>query len=308
MVLRDKCGQLGQYCRPAKLTLVRVRKRRLIKDNEFAAEIGLAVLRSCVERLLLPNSDVSTACKTMAGRPDQSESILPLTMLGAVAKIRGTSIVGPIDLTIDGTGMTVVMGPNGSGKTTLLRLMHGLQRVSVGSVSWAKDDETARKRQAYVFQTPIMMRRYVVDNIAFPLVVHGMKKHEAKARAIECAKRFGLGHVLHRPAPVLSGGEKQKLALARAMIRQPEILFLDEPCANLDGRATREIEALLLEAQAQGTRIVMATHDMGQARRLASDVVFLLEGKLHEMAPAAAFFKAAETKEARAFLKGDIVG
>jgi len=233
--------------------------------------------------------------------------ILPLTLRGAIAKVRGKRIAGPIDLTISPDGFTIVMGPNGSGKTTLLRLMHGLQRVSVGAVKWNVPDAVARQHQAYVFQTPIMMRRYVIDNIAYPLTLRGMKKGEARRHAAEWAKRFGLGHTLDRAAPVLSGGEKQKLALARALIREPEILFLDEPCANLDGRATREIETILRDAQSGGTRIVMATHDIGQARRLATEVVFMYDGKVHETSPAEGFFTAPKTQKAQTFLNGDIV-
>lgn len=239
--------------------------------------------------------------------PVSPTSILPLTMRGVVAKVRGVRIVGPVDLTIDVGGLTVVIGPNGSGKTTLLRLMHGLQRVSAGAAYWNVPDDVARQHQAYVFQTPIMMRRYVVDSIAYPLILRGMARRAARLRAADWAVRFGLGHALDRAAPVLSGGEKQKLALARALIRRPEVLFLDEPSANLDGSATREIETILQDAQADGTRIVMATHDMGQARRLASDVVFMVGGLVHEIAAAAEFFDAPKTQKARAFVNGDIV-
>ena len=235
------------------------------------------------------------------------ESILPLRLEGVVARIRGKTLIGPIDLTIGHQGLTIVMGPNGSGKTTLLRLMHGLQRVSKGRVSWSLPEAAVRARQAYVFQTPIMMRRSVVDCIAYPLILHGVAKPEARARAADWARRIGLGHILNQPAPVLSGGEKQKLALARALIRRPDILFLDEPCANLDGSAMRDIESILMQARQAGTRIVMATHDMGQARRLASDVLFMYGGKVHEAAPAAAFFNKPQTMEAQAFIKGDIV-
>ncbi|MFV2091653.1 MAG: ATP-binding cassette domain-containing protein [Hyphomicrobiales bacterium] len=234
-------------------------------------------------------------------------SILPLNLRGATAKIRGKIIVGPVDLLIGTQGLTIVMGPNGSGKTTLLRMMHGLQRVSDGAVEWSMSDAVVRERQAYVFQTPIMMRRRVLDSIAFPLTLHGINKNTARARAQNWAERVGLGDALQRPAQVLSVGEKQKLSLARALIRKPEILFLDEPCANLDGRATREIETILRDAQAAGTRIVMATHDMGQARRLASDVVFMYGGLVHETALAAVFFNQPQTPEATAFINGDIV-
>jgi len=233
--------------------------------------------------------------------------ILPLTLKGAVARRRGKVLVGPVDLHLEAEGFTIVMGPNGAGKTSLLRLMHGLQRVVQGEVRWALPEAQARARQAYVFQTPIMMRRHVVDSIAYPLRLRGVGRKLARRRAGEWAERVGLGHALDRPAPVLSGGEKQKLSLARALITDPDILFLDEPCANLDGRATREIETLLTEAQAAGTRIVMATHHMGQARRLADDVVFLYAGKVHETGPATSFFKAPRSREASAFIKGDIV-
>ena len=237
----------------------------------------------------------------------ETRPILPLKLKGAVARRRGKVLIGPVDLELAETGFTIVMGPNGAGKTTLLRLMHGLQRVAAGEVRWAVPDRAARARQAYVFQTPIMMRRTVVDSIAYPLRLRGVARGEARVRAARWAERIGLGAALERPAPVLSGGERQKLSLARALITAPDILFLDEPCANLDGRATREIETLLSAAQAEGTRIVMATHHMGQACRLASDVVFLYGGKVHESGPAEAFFKAPKTPEAAAFIKGDIV-
>jgi len=247
--------------------------------------------------------DAGTTAGTTVG-----PSILPLRMQGAVAKVRGKVLIGPVDLTIGMRGFTIVMGPNGAGKTTLLRLMHGLQRLSGGTLDWNQPQAVVRDRQAYVFQAPIMMRRSVLDCIAYPLTLHGMKKAQARAQAAELAGALGLGDLLNRPAKVLSGGEKQKLSLARALIRTPEILFLDEPCANLDGRATREIETILLRAQAGGTRIVMSTHNMGQARRLARDVVFMYGGKVHERAEAGDFFETApETVEARAFVNGDIV-
>jgi len=201
----------------------------------------------------------------------------------------------------------MVIGPNGAGKTTLLRLMHGLQRCSGGEINWEVPQAQARQHQAYVFQSPIMMRRRVVDSIAFPLLLRGVSKAEARERALSCAGRFGLGELLQSWAPMLSGGEKQKLSLARALITKPEILFLDEPCANLDGSATREIEAILQLAQKEGTRIVMSSHDMGQVRRLADDVIFMLDGKVHERADAGSFFAAPSTSEARAFINGDIV-
>jgi len=233
--------------------------------------------------------------------------ILPLTMSGAVVKRRGQTLLGPVDLDISAQGFTIVMGPNGAGKTKLLRALHGIERLAAGKVTWQVPVGDTQDRQAFVFQAPIMLRRSVRDNLAYPLRLRGVAKSEAFARAADWAQRVGLGDALDRSAPRLSGGEKQKLALARALIGEPDILFLDEPCANLDGRATREIEAILKDAQAGGTRIVMATHDMGQARRLAEDIVFLMHGQVIERGPAQAFFAGPQTPQARALLQGDIV-
>jgi tungstate transport system ATP-binding protein len=226
---------------------------------------------------------------------------------GALVKRRGKAILGPIDLELPSTGFTIVLGPNGAGKTTLLKVLHGVDRLSGGAMTWSVTDAQARERQAYVFQSPIMLRRSVRQNLAYPLQLLGEDKATIAAKVIDWAQRIGLEDALDRPAPRLSGGERQKLALGRALIRNPQVLFLDEPCANLDGRSTREIEALLKAAQQAGTRIIMTTHDLGQARRLATDLVFLLRGTLHEQAEASAFFTAPRTAEAKAFLEGDIV-
>ncbi|MDP2738659.1 MAG: ATP-binding cassette domain-containing protein [Pseudorhodobacter sp.] len=223
----------------------------------------------------------------------------------------GLLILGPLTLTLAPTGLTVIMGPNGCGKTSLLRALHGLERLSGGAVHWPGGTDGPRARQnpkqALVFQTPILMRRSVVDNIAYPLRLDGVARLEARARAEAMAAEVGLGGAMTRPVQVLSGGERQKMALARALIRAPEVLLLDEPCANLDGRSTRDIEAVLTRTRASGTRIILATHDIGQARRLADDVVFLHHGRLIEAALRDAFFDAPQSPEATAYLKGDLL-
>ncbi len=225
----------------------------------------------------------------------------------AVIRRRGTQILGPIDMTLGEAGFSIVIGPNGAGKTSLLKVLHGVERLSSGTVTWSVPDEDARQSQAYVFQKPIMLRRSVRQNLAFPLHLLKVPKAEIAERVQDWSGRIGLHAALDRPATRLSGGEQQKLALARALIRNPQVLFLDEPCANLDGRSTREIETLLLASYHAGTRIIMTTHDLGQARRLASDVVFLLNGHVREQASAQAFFAAQQSDEARAFLNGDII-
>lgn len=233
--------------------------------------------------------------------------ILPLELHGAIVSRRGKRIVGPINHKIEPTGFSIVIGPNGSGKTTFLRMMHGLERLSGGHKNWNINEQDARAHQAYVFQSPVMMRRSVLDNVAYPLIVHGLSKKEARLKARAWIERFGLSDAAERQANRLSGGECQKIALARALIRAPQILFLDEPCANLDGRATREIEQILMETYKSGTRIIMATHDMGQARRLARDIFFIYRGVIHEHSDADVFFQRPDTPEARTFIQGGIV-
>lgn len=235
-----------------------------------------------------------------------SQVMIP-TLTDAVVRKRSKTIIGPVDLALPRDGFTILLGPNGSGKTTLLRLLHGVERLSAGQLTWATSEALARARQAYVFQSPTILRRTVAQNLAYPLQLVKTPKAEIAAQVADWAARIGLDGALERYAPRLSGGEKQKLALARALIRKPEVLFLDEPSANLDGRATREIEALLIATHQQGTRIVMATHDLGQARRLASDVLFMLRGRIHERGQAPEIFNAPETPQLRAFLDGDIV-
>lgn len=234
-------------------------------------------------------------------------SILPLEVRDVVLKRRGRRILGPVSLTLEGEGFTIVMGPNGSGKTSLLRAMHGLERLSGGSIRWSAPIEETRARQAFVFQSPILLRRSVVDNIAYPLVLDGVARKAARAMAAGLGEEVGLGGLLDQSALDLSGGERQKLALARALIRKPEVLFLDEPCANLDPRSMREIEAILQATRAAGTRIVMSTHDAGQARRLASDILFLHDGRIVESGPRDDFFSTPRTPEARAHINGDLL-
>lgn len=235
-------------------------------------------------------------------------ALFPLSVTGAHVRRKGKTLVGPVDLSLDDPrGITVVIGPNGSGKTSLLRLLHGILRLNDGQVRWACDDGEAHHQQAFVFQSPILLRRTVLDNIAYPLRLQGSSKSDARTAAQTAGAAVGLAEALLRPAASLSGGERQKMALARALIANPSLLFLDEPCSALDGRATRDIEEILRRASETGTRLIMSTHDMGQARRLADDVVFLLNGLVCEHSPADTFFEAPATLQAAAFLRGDIV-
>ena len=234
-------------------------------------------------------------------------SILPLCLRNVTVIRSGRPILGPLNLEVEQDGLLVVLGPNGAGKTTLLRTMHGIERISSGDITWQVPRDEAELKQSFVFQTPIVLRRTVLENIAYPLLIRGASKSEARHSAMEWAARVGLEAAVDRPAPVLSGGERQKLALARALITQPELVFLDEPTANLDGRSMRDIENILTDARERGTRLVLATHNLGQARRLGTKIVFLYRGAVHEFATTEDFFARPKTKEAFAFANGDIV-
>lgn len=233
--------------------------------------------------------------------------LLPLEVANAEVRRQGRRLIGPINLTIEGTGISIILGPNGSGKTTLLRLLHGLERPRGGAITWNAPEAEAQAAQSFVFQTPILMRRTVLDCVAYPLILRGMPRPAAREVAENAIREAGLSQVKDLLAPSISGGEKQKLALARALITKPAVLFLDEPCANLDGRATRDIEASLKDVVASGVRVLMSTHDLGQARRLADDILFLVGGRLIEQANAEAFFGSPQTNEAQAFLDGRII-
>ena len=195
----------------------------------------------------------------------------------------------------------------GLGKTTLLKLMHGLEKPKSGVARWAVPNSIANMKQSFVFQSPIVLRRTVLENMAYPLIIRKVARKIAFLRAKEWIENVGLKQSINKDATVLSGGEKQKLAVGRGLITDPDILFLDEPSANLDGASTQEIERLILLAERKGTRIVMATHDFGQARRLAQDILFMYRGKIHERSPASTFFDTPKTKEALSFVKGDIL-
>ena len=236
-----------------------------------------------------------------------ASSILPVVVSKASVRKRGKTILHDINLKLDSSGFTIVMGPNGSGKTTLLRMLHGLERPRDGSVDWSVSQVEARRRQSFVFQTPVLMRRSVLDNIAYPLILRNVSRQQARATALDWAAAVELDKHTELEAHSLSGGERQKLAIARALITDPEVLFLDEPTTNLDGSSMREIESIIGTANTKGTKIVMTTHDIGQARRLANDVLFINKGQICEHQKADRFFSEPESGAARSFLAGDIV-
>lgn len=243
-----------------------------------------------------------------AARVPNASPPLPLELQRICFDAGGSRLIDDISLLIGSGARTVVLGPNGAGKSLLLRLCHGLIRPTSGTIRWAERDAAAlRRAQAFVFQRPVLLRRSAAANVGYALAVSGVARREREQRVAAALEEVGLARLAERPARVLSAGEQQRLALARAWALGPRILFLDEPTANLDPAATRTIEAVIEEMHRQGVKIVMTTHDLGQARRQADEVVFLHKGRLIEHTPADVFFRRPRSEAARAFVAGDLL-
>jgi tungstate transport system ATP-binding protein len=238
-------------------------------------------------------------------RPPVSD--LPLALEDVAFSAGGVAIVHGLSLTIGAGAPTVLVGPNGSGKSTLIRLAMGLVAPSRGRITWGGRAESDGRRRAMVFQRPVMLRRSAAGNVAYALQAAGIGRETRPSRVAELLAQVGLTHVADRPARRLSGGEQQRLALARALARDPEILCLDEPTASLDPAATKAVEDIIRAVAQSGVKILMATHDLGQARRLAGEIAFMLRGTVHECVEAERFFTAPATPEAAAFIHGDLV-
>ena len=240
--------------------------------------------------------------------PPADDGPLPLRLEGVRFEAGGQRLIHDLSLTLEAGTRTVVLGPNGAGKSLLLRLCHGLLRPTAGHIRWAWDDPArVRRQQAFVFQRPVLLRRSAGANVSYALAIAGVPRAERQQRVRRALEQVGLGDLADRPARVLSGGEQQRLALARAWAQGPKVMFLDEPTANLDPAATRAIEAVVAALHERGVKIVMTTHDLGQARRHADEIVFLHQGRLIEHADAARFFMRPGTPEARAFVAGELL-
>ena len=235
-------------------------------------------------------------------------SILPLRAEALTYAVRGKTLVDGVSFQIERGSRTLVMGPNGAGKSLLLRLCHGLLEPSAGAVRWnAPAAAGGRKRHVMVFQRPVMLRRSALGNLTYALGLIDGSRSARSARAREALDRFGLSSLARRPARLLSGGEQQRLAMARAWSLEPELMFLDEPTSALDPAAKRAVEDMIQAFHADGMTIVMTTHDLGQARRLGDEVLFLHHGRLLEQTPADEFFERPRSEAARAFIKGELL-
>lgn len=248
---------------------------------------------------------IAPAGLTGVDGPDVSDG-RACAVTGLSYTVDGARIIDKVDLTMAPAGLTVFMGPNGAGKSVLMRLLHGMLTPTGGEIRWggAPLDEQVRRRQAMVFQTPVLLRRSVRANIAFVLSLRG---RVSATRCEEVLAAAGLDTLADRPARSLSGGERQRLAIGRALATEPDVLFLDEPTASLDPASMAAIEQIIGQARNRGVKMVLITHDLGQARRLGDDVVFMNRGKIVEQGPARSFFEAPQSRAAQDYLAGRIV-
>lgn len=234
--------------------------------------------------------------------------ILPLKLKDVSYEINGVRLIKDLSVTFSANTLSVILGPNGAGKSLLLRLCHGLIKPSQGQVDWNGGDYRVAKRyQAMVFQRPIMLRRSVVENLEHSLKHRGVIKIERGRRIEQILTYTGLSRLGHVAARRLSVGEQQRLAIARAWSLDPEVLFLDEPTAALDPAATHSLETIINSIRKSKTKIIMTTHDLGQAKRLADEILFLYRGRLLERSNANTFFEKPENDLAQSFLRGELL-
>ena len=240
---------------------------------------------------------------------DDAHPLLPLVASELRLSIGGREIIRDVSFTVGSSGRTVILGPNGAGKSVLLRLCHGLLQPTGGELRWGGlTVARAREQQAMAPQHPVLLRRTVTGNLLHVLRVKGVPRGERQELVDAALQQAGLADCGARAARTLSGGQKQRLAIARACILRPAVLLLDEPTANLDPAAVRGVEELVRAVAAAGTKILMTTHDIAQARRLACDILFLNEGRLLEHSPATAFFASPQDPAAARFLDGGLLG
>ncbi|HET9718385.1 MAG TPA: ATP-binding cassette domain-containing protein [Pseudolabrys sp.] len=232
---------------------------------------------------------------------------LPIVFLDVRIAVGAVTLLEGFTLTIAPGAPTVLVGPNGAGKTTVLRAAMGLIPITSGLITWGARETPHRKQRAIMFQRPAMLRRSAGGNVRYALAAAGMPRRKRYERAAELLAEVGLAGFDNRPARRLSGGEQQRLALARSLAREPSVLFLDEPTASLDPAATKTIEDIVRAVSARGVKVVMCTHDLGQARRLAGNIVLMHRGRLIENSPTSQFFTTPRTEEARKFIAGELL-
>lgn len=232
---------------------------------------------------------------------------LPIVFEHVSFAARGVTVLDDISLRILPGRPTVLIGPNGAGKTTVLRLVMGLLAPSRGSISWGGRSNVPALQRSLLFQRPTMLRRSAAGNLRYALAAAGEPRRTRSERVQQLMQLVGLDGLQDRPARRLSGGEQQRLALARALAKEPKILLLDEPTASLDPTATKQVEDIIGAVVGRGIKVIMSTHDLGQARRLAGEIVLMHQGRIADAGEVDQFFTNPKSVAARRFLAGDLL-
>ena len=236
----------------------------------------------------------------------KSKSLTPIVVSNLSLLLGKTKILDKIKCKIHNESIVAVLGPNGAGKSMFLKTINGLIEVDSREIKFnsIEINDYIRKEIAMVFQKPTLLRRSVFENMQFVLE---RKNKLSNIEIMKLLQRVSLDTFKDKPARLLSGGEQQRLSLARALLINPSLLLLDEPTANLDPYSLNLIEEIILDENKKGKTIILTTHDMGQAKRLAKEILFFNKGKLLEQTKAINFFKKPKTKEAQSYVNGKIL-
>jgi len=235
----------------------------------------------------------------------RSVELFPIRLENVSFDLGGRRVIHALNATIAAKQRTVVLGANGAGKSITLKLLHGMLVPTAGVIRWG-DRTIAPAEQAMVLQKPVLLRASVLANVIYALDVAGVARSAQRDRALDALRQAGVAQLSMRPARLLSGGEQQRVALARAWALAPRVLFLDEPTSSLDPHSSREVEHMIGEIANSGTKVILVTHHLGQARRLADEILFLDSGRITEQTPADEFFNAARSPQARDYLKDEL--
>ena len=240
----------------------------------------------------------------MSSRASTS-NMFPIKVMNLSLEIDKKMLLNNLTCELKAEGTTVIMGPNGAGKSLFVRCLHGLSKPTNGKIHYGNlpVGEATRERQSMVFQSPKLLRRSVIENLRF--VANLNRKNDQNLTQL--LKKTDLSLLKDQQVSTLSGGEKQRLSLARALVSNPEILFLDEATSSLDPRSVFIIENLMVEIKLKNVKIILITHDVNQAKRIADDIIFMNNGKIRETGSANDFFLNPQSDEAKAFLNGDLV-
>jgi tungstate transport system ATP-binding protein len=242
----------------------------------------------------------------MFDKQKKSKSLTPIVVSNLSILLGEIKILDKINCKIHNESIIAILGPNGAGKSMFLKSINGLIGVESRKIYFNSRDinDHIRKDMALVFQKPTLLRRTVLENMQFVLE---KKNKISNLQITNLLQRVGLDIYKYKPARLLSGGEQQRLSLARALLINPSLLLLDEPTANLDPYSLNLIEEIILDENKKGKTIILTTHDMGQAKRLAKEILFFNKGKLLEQTKAINFFKKPKTKEAQSYINGKIL-